>query len=78
MAGNVLYSTGRKVLQPGVWKCVIDKLLKMSYSLVGRSIPSQQCGKDIYKCVLAQCAEMCLYGNVAKTHLQVLLKSTVG
>ena len=32
----------------------------------------------IYKCVLAQCAEMRLYGNVAKTHLPVLLKSTVG
>ena len=78
MAENVLYSTDGKVLQPGVWKCVIDKLPKMSYSLVGRNIPSQQCGKDIYKCVLARCAEMCLYGNVAKTHLLVLLKSTVG
>ena len=22
----------------------------------------------IYKCVIAQCAEMCLHGNVAKTH----------
>ena len=75
MAENVLYSTDGKVLQPGVWKCVIDKLLKMSYSLVGRNIPSQQCGKDI---VLAQCAEMCLHGYVAKTHLPVLLKSTVG
>ena len=78
MAENVLYSTDGKVLQPDVWKCVIDKLLKMSYSLVGGNILSQQRGKDIYKCVLAQCAEMCLYGNVAKTHLQVLLKSTVG
>ena len=48
MAENMLYSTDGKVLQPGVWKCVIDKLLKMSNSLVGRNIPSQQCGKDIY------------------------------
>ena len=78
MAKNVLYSTDGKALQPGVWKCVIDKLLKMSYSLVGRNIPSQQCGKDISINVLAQCAEMCLYGNVAKIHLPVLLKSTVG
>ena len=47
MAENMLYSTDGKVLQPGVWKCVIDKLLKMPYSLVGRNIPLQQCGKDI-------------------------------
>ena len=46
MAENVLYPTNGKAPQPGVWKCVIDKLLKMSYNLVGRSIPSQQCGKD--------------------------------
>ena len=59
MAENVLYCTEGKILQPGVWKCVIDKLLRMFYSLVGRNIPSQQC--DIYKCVLAQCAEMCLW-----------------
>ena len=87
MAESLLYSTDGKVLQHSVWKCVIDKLLKMSYSLVGRNIPSQQCGKDISinvswssvrKCVLVQCAEMCPYGNVAKTHLPVLLKSTVG
>ena len=50
----------------------------MPYSIVGRNIPSQQYGKDIYRCVLVLCAEMCLYGNVAKTHLPVLLKSTVG
>ena len=77
MAENVLYSTDGKVLQPGVWKCVIDKLLKMSYSLVGGNIPSQQCGQDIsinvswpsvWKCVCMQCG---------KTHLPVLLKSTV-
>ena len=48
MAENVLYSTDGKALQPGVWKCVIDKLLKMSYSLVGRNIPLQQCGKDTF------------------------------
>ena len=42
MAENVFYSTDGKVLQPGVWKCVIDKLLKMSCSLVGRNIPSQR------------------------------------
>ena len=32
----------------------------------------------IYECVITQCAEMCLHGNVAKTHLPVLLKSTMG
>ena len=32
----------------------------------------------IYKCVKAQYVEMCLYISVAKTHLPVLLKSTVG
>ena len=58
MAKSLLYSTDGKVLQRNVWKCVIDKLLKMSYSLVGRNNPSQKCGKDIYKCVLVQCAEM--------------------
>ena len=79
MAENVLYSTDGKVLQPGVWKCVIDKLLKMSYSLMGRNIPSQKCSKDISINVpWPQCAEMFLFGNVEKTHLQVLLESTVG
>ena len=40
MVENVLYSTDGKVLQPGVWKCVIDKLLKMSYSLAsGQKYP---------------------------------------
>ena len=34
--------------------------------------------RRVCRCVLAQCAEMCLYGNVAKTHLPVLLESTVG
>ena len=77
MAKNVLYSTDGKILQPGVWKCVIDKSPKTPYSLVGRNIPSQQCGKDIYRCVLAQCAEICLYGNVAKTHFTGITKSTV-
>ena len=48
MGENVLYSTDGKVLQPGVWKCVTDKLLKMSYIFVGRNIPSQQCGKDTF------------------------------
>ena len=33
MAENVLYSTDGKVLQLGVWKCVMDGLLKMSYKL---------------------------------------------
>ena len=51
MAEKVLYSTDGKVLQPGAWKCVIDELLKMSYSLVGRNIPSQQCGKDTFTSV---------------------------
>ena len=45
-----------------------------------RNVPSRICGKDtftgvakklwvghIYKCVIAQCAEMCLHGYVAKT-----------
>ena len=41
----MLYSTDGKVLQPSVWKCVIDKLLKMSYSLVGRNILLQKCAK---------------------------------
>ena len=68
MAKNVLYSTDGKVLQPGVWKCVIDKLLKMSYSLASeQKYPFTVMWKrHIYKCVLAQCAEMCLYGNVAR------------
>ena len=78
MAKNVLYSTDGKVLQPGVGKCVIDKLLKMSYSLVGRNIPSQQCDKDISINVSWPSVRKCVYGNVAKAHLQVLLKSTVG
>ena len=37
-----------KVLQPGGWKCVIDKLLKMSYSLVGRIVSPQLCSKDTF------------------------------
>ena len=96
-----------------MWKCVIDKLLKMSNSLVGRNIPSQQCGKDIsinvswpsvqkcvymamwqdtftgvtkkhcgldtyIKCVIAQCAEICLHDYVAKTHfIEVQRKSSI-
>ena len=57
----------------------IDKLLKMSYSPVERNIPSQKRSRDVsINVYLAQCAEMCLYGNVAKTHLPVLLESAVG
>ena len=36
------------VFQPSGWKSVIDKLLKMSYSLVGRNVSSQLCGKDTF------------------------------
>ena len=61
MAENVLYSTDGKVLQPGVWEYVIDKLLKMSYRLVGRNIPSQQCGKDISINVSWPSVRKCVY-----------------
>ena len=78
MAENVLCSTDGKVLQPGVWKCVIDKFLKMSYSLVDRNIPSQQCGKGIYKCVLAQCPEMCLIRQCGKDTFTGVTKKHCG
>ena len=77
MAENVILHRWKSLIAQCVEMCY-RQVAGMSYSLVGRNIPSQRCGKDIYKCVLVQCAEMCLYGNVAKTHLPVLLKSTVG
>ena len=46
MVENLLYSIHGKFYSL-VCGNVLDKLLKMSYSLVGRNIPSQQCGKDI-------------------------------
>ena len=69
MAENVLYSTDGKVLQPGVWKCVIDKLLKMSYSLVGRNILSQQCGKDISINVSWPSVRKCVYMAMWQRHI---------
>ena len=91
MAESLLYSTDGKVLQHSVWKCVIDKLLKMSYSLVGRNIPSQQCGKDTFTGVTKKhCGldtyKMChspVCGNVSsylcgKDTFTTVTKSTVG
>ena len=69
MAENVLYSTDGKALQPGVWKCVIDKLLKMSYSLVGRNIPLQQCGKDISINVSWPSVRKCVYMAMWQRHI---------
>ena len=69
MAENVLYSTDGKVLQPGVWECVIDKLLKMSYSLVGRNIPSQQCGKNISVNASWPSARKCIYMAMWQRHI---------
>ena len=37
---------------------VLDKLLKMSYSLVGRNIPSQKCGKDTFTGVTKKHCEL--------------------
>ena len=80
-----------KVLQPGGWKRVIDKLLGMSYSLVGGNVSSQLCGKNTFTGVakkncgqgtfinaIARCEEMCLRGYVAKTHSPLLPKSSGG
>ena len=69
MAENVLYSTDGKVLQSGVWGCVIDKLLKMTYSLVGRNIPSQQCGKDISINVFWLSVRKCVYMAMWQRHV---------
>ena len=69
MAKNMLYSTDGKVLQPGVWKCVVDKLLKMTYSLVGRNIPSQQCGKDISIDVSWPSMRKCVYMAIWQRHI---------
>ena len=69
MAENGLHSTDENVLQPGVWKCVIDKLLKMSNSLVGRNIPSQQCGKDISINVSRPSVRKCVYMEMWQRHI---------
>ena len=50
-----------KALQPGVWKCVINKLLKMSYSLVGGNMLSELCGKDTFISVPWPIVRKCVY-----------------
>ena len=43
-----------------IWQCAKDTFT---------GVTKKHCGIDTYiKCVIAQCAEMCLHGYVVKTH----------
>ena len=77
MAENVILHRWKSLIARCVEMCY-RQVAEISYSLVGRNIPSQQCGKDISINVSWSSVRKCVYGNVAKTHLPVLLKSTVG
>ena len=55
------------------------QVAEMPYSLVGRNIPSQQCGKDISINVSWSSVQKCDYMAMWQRHiLPVLLKSTMG
>ena len=74
-----------------IYKCGKDTFINVSQHSVQKCVYMPMWQRHIYwcyqkalwvghiqKCVIALCANMCLHSYVAKTHLLVLLKSTVG